>query len=69
MSFFKRLFANHKAKHMFAVNTVKSLSALDDHLLCDLGLSRVDLYEARRARRAANFLQQRAAERAASWIR
>ena len=59
MSFLKRL---------FAVNTVKSLSALDDHLLCDLGLSRVDLYEARRARRAASFLHERAAERAAFWI-
>ena len=60
MSFLKRL---------FTVNTVKSLSALDDHLLCDLGLSREDLYEARRARRAASFLQERAAERAISWIR
>ena len=60
MSFFKRL---------FAINTVKSLSALDDHLLCDLGLSRVDLSEARRARRVAKFLHARAAERAASWVR
>ncbi len=60
MSFLKRL---------FAINTVKSLSSLDDHLLCDLGLSREDLCEARRAHgRAASFLQQRATERAMSWI-
>lgn len=60
MSFLKRL---------FAINTVKKLSNLDDHLLCDLGLSRVDLKEARRAQRAARFLHERAAERAANWVR
>ena len=60
MSFLKRL---------FAINTVKSLSQLDDHLLCDLGLSRVDLFEARHARRIASFLHQRSAERAVSWMR
>jgi len=60
MSFFKRL---------FAFNTVNALSDLDDHLLCDLGLSRDDLYEARLGHRGAGFLHQRAAERAASWMR
>lgn len=55
-------------KHLFAISTIKSLSSLDDHLLCDLGLSRVDLYEARRARRVAKFLHARAAERAATWV-
>ncbi|MBU1174513.1 MAG: DUF1127 domain-containing protein [Alphaproteobacteria bacterium] len=60
MSFFMRLFAS---------NTVKELSSLDDHLLCDLGLSRDDLYEARHSRRSASFLHARAAERAASWMR
>ncbi len=60
MSFLKRL---------FGFNTLKSLSGLDDHLLCDLGLSRQDLFEARHVRgEAARFLHDRAAERAASWI-
>ncbi len=59
MSFFKRLLAFH---------TITRLSALDDHLLCDIGLSQTDLREARHARRIAEFLHERAAERAASWI-
>jgi hypothetical protein len=59
MSFFKRL---------FAINTITRLSALDDHLLCDIGLSQVDLRDARHARRISEFLHERAAERAASWV-
>ncbi len=60
MSFFKRLFGN---------KTVERLSALDDRRLCDLGLTRIDLYQARHARRVGKFLHQRAAERATTWVR
>ena len=62
MSFLKRLFAKSTPTSRVCRRSTTTCCAIS-------ACRAYDLYEARRARRAASFLQERAAERAASWIR
>lgn len=51
-----------------ARSALKSLAAMSDHQLSDIGLCRHDIVEARSASNAVDFLAARRNERATFWL-